>query len=396
MVYEDFTTYTEVDPNSNIGLVGTNHIDHYNTRTEDAYLYKDKGAGYFTDFEHLVDARSDFFQTYSYGLFWVLSNVVDDFAAIHSTGGYGLPAIAVFFYNAGGGIWHIRLLETDGNGNWWYDSYSCSPNTWYYLTIEKTGTALTCKIYSDSARTTLLDTLSLTLQADHDFRYVFGCDTYHSGSGAMNVDIENLDLREQFVETQSPSSCSGAWTDPTNAYADGGGSAYSSVDGDQELYSGYGFNINPSEIISVKVRLDAWTAGNEKIKLYVSEDGGATWLGTTWTSETLPTGETTFWVDITSWTTWTKAKINYDKIWVKVEMVKTGAVTNVYLDWIPIEVVYVAALPIVLKRILNLGLPIGISLDDFSILKGETVIFVGLVKTLLARAVRKQNVMVVG
>src|SRR3990172_12759017 len=54
MAYEDFTTYTEVDPNNRFS-VATNVITITElTRTEDAYIYKDQSAGHFSgDFEHL-------------------------------------------------------------------------------------------------------------------------------------------------------------------------------------------------------------------------------------------------------------------------------------------------------------------------------------------------------
>jgi len=64
--------------------------------------------------------------------------------------------------------------------------------------------------------------------------------------------------------TNSPSSTTGGWTNPTYAYADGGTYAYitSGTPSATQTYSSYGFNI-PSEatITQVRVRYDAWSIG---------------------------------------------------------------------------------------------------------------------------------------
>ena len=62
--------------------------------------------------------------------------------------------------------------------------------------------------------------------------------------------------------TNSPSAESGGWTDPTNAYADGGGyaSITSGTPSASHTYSGYGFNLTGNQINQVRVRYDAWCA----------------------------------------------------------------------------------------------------------------------------------------
>jgi len=145
------------------------------------------------------------------------------------------------------------------------------------------------------------------------------------------------------VATKNASSTSGAWTTPDGAYADGGLYAYTTsatAPGSQQNYGGYGFNIpTTASITKVRVRLDAWTAGNEQLKLEASEDGGSTFLATTATYS-LTTTETTYWTDVTGWTTWTPSKINSDKIWIRVSALKVGGAAQVNLDWAPIEVTY--------------------------------------------------------
>jgi len=336
--YEDLqNNYTTVGSN-------TQFITNYEAKANpydrdvDEYVYKDFGSGYFTDFEHLFDMFWDgaSHNTAGWMMFWGLSNDLDDAYAWTN----GLKIYGEEFSS------QVKYTLTDVGG--------ASDNTgwitfhvWYYCRVQRSGTTVTLKIYSsevlrDAGGSPDVDTLSIT-GATTAYRYSYALSSWNSGNADRDTygNIKNLDL-QGIVETKSPSSCSGDWVDPTNAYADGGGSASTSTDGAQESYSGYGFDITAESILKVRVRLDAWTLGNEQIKLYVSEDGGSSWLATTWTSDSLTGSEVTYWVDVTSWTTWTDDKINNDKIWVKVEMVKVGGGNWVYLDWIPIEVSYVA------------------------------------------------------
>ena len=189
MAYEDFTTYTEVDVNDRISKTAQ-HIDFVTYRSNDAndkaFLYSDKGAAHFGDFEHLIDVRV---VSGSWaGHFWALSNdvvqIIDD--TLHISGMmYGLN--------------NFTYLRETYSGSTYTDHMSFVDDTWYYYTIKKTGTTLTMKVYSDSARTNLLDTLALTLHADHTFRYVYGSSTHwYSDANILTetLDIDNLDLQE--------------------------------------------------------------------------------------------------------------------------------------------------------------------------------------------------------
>ncbi len=191
---EDFTTYTELDPNNHITIFGTNHVDATITRNEDAYLYKDKGAGYFEDFEHKVDFKVASTSTVnSVAGIWAVTNDVNDVTGLRLA---GKTVIVVKFHHNDATHQAIHLQELYGGTE--YTTCSIQPyNTWYYLTIKKIGTALTCKIYSDSARTNILATLSLTLHGNWNFRYIFGAISDNTGNAYQtDVDIENLNLQE--------------------------------------------------------------------------------------------------------------------------------------------------------------------------------------------------------
>lgn len=143
------------------------------------------------------------------------------------------------------------------------------------------------------------------------------------------------------LPVNSPSAQSGSWTNPTNAYADSGGYAESSVNGQQHVYSGYGFSVDTAAILlTVRVRMDIFATTDDKIKLEVSSDGGSSWLATSYTSPALSTVETVYWVNVTTWDAWTWSKINSDMIQARVTQVKNGGQDTTKLDWIPIEINY--------------------------------------------------------
>jgi hypothetical protein len=143
--------------------------------------------------------------------------------------------------------------------------------------------------------------------------------------------------------TNSPSSCSDSgsgWTNPTNAYSDGTGVAYSQTKDQVENYGGYGFALPAgAQVTEIRVRLDANNGGNDYINLRVSVDGGSSWLSTTYPVY-LTSSETTTWVNLTSWTAWSPSQLNGDNLRIQVTHKKSGGSDFVSLDWLPVEVTY--------------------------------------------------------
>jgi len=193
---EDFTTYTEVDPNSHI-LVGTNHVDFDAWQNEDAYVYKDKGIDHFGDFRHKIDVRivaaADMGGT---GALWLLSNDIDDFNGLCEASKSFLYLLAN--HNLGAAHSQLVLTECNNGVRYYSDFYDIDYSTWYYLIIKKVGTDFTCEIYSNSARTNLLATLTRPLHANLRYRYVFVANTYNASVAGIYIftDIENLRLKE--------------------------------------------------------------------------------------------------------------------------------------------------------------------------------------------------------
>lgn len=187
MVYEDFTDgWVEVDVGADRIQRTATHVDHSSVRNEITYLYKDYASNHFGNFVHLVDFR--FVSGNWLGIAWFLANSISHILGCN-------PYIAVRAY---GTTNKFYLTEYDGTQ---YDATSTltyTNNVWYYLKITKSGTSLELKIYSDSARQTLLDTLNITLHTDYQFQYLYACSTWYlpPNTDSCVLDIDNLDIQE--------------------------------------------------------------------------------------------------------------------------------------------------------------------------------------------------------
>lgn len=137
----------------------------------------------------------------------------------------------------------------------------------------------------------------------------------------------------------SPSTIgAGTWVTPNGAYSnDGVTYGQVSLNNAKQIFNGYGLSMGSSETIKqLKVRIDAWSsAANQKIKLEVSANAGSSWLPTTSTITLAKTGSS-YWVDITTWDSWTYTKVNGNNLQIRVTGLSDGEI--LYLDWIPVEI----------------------------------------------------------
>jgi len=164
---EDFTTYTEVDEDGDITVTATKCDVDTMRRDALSYVRKDKGAGHFTDFEHLVTCRCTAGDNGANCGIWALSNGSNTVAQM-ITNTEGLSC--VFYHGAAAALALILVDRNSGNSD---TSIALVEGTIYYLTIERNDTTLTCKIYDDSDRTNLIDTLSVVCTT-LAYRYAFG------------------------------------------------------------------------------------------------------------------------------------------------------------------------------------------------------------------------------
>lgn len=199
MTYEDFTTYTEVDPNLHLDKTAY-HVDHKGYTNEDCYLYKDYGVDHFGDFTHLIDVKPVAKGATNYGnsIYTLSVDTVDDFYGLETA---NKTSIGMTVANYATWPYYTKLFETYAGTLYATTHIKFAEGTWYYLKLVKSGTSLTLYVYSDAARTTQVagSPLSLTLHADHKFRYLFACNTYNNATNTnkwCQVYWDNLDLQE--------------------------------------------------------------------------------------------------------------------------------------------------------------------------------------------------------
>ncbi len=196
---EDFTGYTEVDPNNKITITSTK-VDIANIDVSDvAYVYSDKTAGHFDgDFEFLFEQYQDSATTNGLAGFFVLANSVgtrfQQLAESH---------LSVWFYDEAGDL-RVLLYEVD-SGTPYNDGPTTadSIDTLYYYTFERdeaVGTFGTIYLrqYTDSGRTDLLNTLTVTLHTSKkDFQYIYPFQNDGQWPGNFyTAFVQNLDLQE--------------------------------------------------------------------------------------------------------------------------------------------------------------------------------------------------------
>ena len=207
MAVENFSGYTEVDPNTKITKTSTRVTWVGLTRVEDAYVYKDKTANYFDgDFTHQltvnsVDLTAPAGQATNIAICWAVGNTIGSWQDVDDASG---DQLHLYIRVEGTGSKHKFLLgELDGGAA--YNSATdlqIAGNTPYYLKItrdESVGTygTLYCYVYSNPARTTLVGTLSLTLHTSKkDFRYLYAMQSLGAAAAGFDHDgyTENLSI----------------------------------------------------------------------------------------------------------------------------------------------------------------------------------------------------------
>jgi hypothetical protein len=185
--FEDFLAYAEVDPNGHI-TASTASINFDGlTRNEEAYVYRDFGAGYFNgDFHHELTIRIDLspgsdFNSVAY--VWGLGNAIGSFVGANHN-----EWLAVQIFNGTGSstAFQIGIQELSGGTMTAQQNLPGVPQGTYYLSIyrdESEGAhgTLHLDIYTDEARTNLYNSLSIALTANTDFRYLYVLNSNNTG-----------------------------------------------------------------------------------------------------------------------------------------------------------------------------------------------------------------------
>lgn len=199
MVFEDFTTYLETDPNNGLSVT-TNRVTANNILSEDkAYVIKNYGTEHFGDFEHLVTIFGN--STTSPFLYAGLWGLTDTYYTLQEMSDYAEGMTVRAQVNP---IGFVRLTVKDfTNGN--EESITnLIVDTPYYLIIRRITTApgestLTVEIYNNPERTILRATLSIVC-SDRRYSTICAYSNYGLPAGNFSGYSENLDLQEPDCE----------------------------------------------------------------------------------------------------------------------------------------------------------------------------------------------------
>lgn len=207
MAFEDFTTYTE-DDISGVLTVAANAITFTNLMAGSDYNQVIKDAG--------VSAYPGNFRFRGKATISTAANAgasvrILDFDAQNpgAVGQIGSPSIKLS-WQKGGGANPVFYVEVWDSGNTTdtasqtqsYTGAAVAIGTSFYWDLERSSTALTCKIYSDSGYSTLVTTLSLTVTVA-TYRYIIPVATWYLGTAntisGVSENLESISSSISFV-----------------------------------------------------------------------------------------------------------------------------------------------------------------------------------------------------
>jgi len=189
MVFEDLTTFSELDPGDiYFSQTATRNTAILIKRNVKAYVYKDYGIGYFTDYQHLCDIRNTGGNGDGYNGHWYVATTIEDLNGV-------TDSHQIYLFDGVNRRIFLRdkaSLNSDFLG-------ALSRDTTYYLTITRIGTALTCDIYTDAARTALIPGGNLSVVCSNTaMRYLYVGGTAYTATKTDTYSgwTENVDLQE--------------------------------------------------------------------------------------------------------------------------------------------------------------------------------------------------------
>ncbi len=211
MAAENFNLYTETDPNSRIERTSSRITWEDLTISETAFVYLDKGAGFFSDsFVHRIhtnisaaDASSS-----SMGAVWMLTNAVDTFDD-------QTDDLHLVFRRSGATPQFLlqELIATSANSS---GTFTATLGVDYFIEITRDETAgangeLKADIFLNAQFSgTPEATLTVTLGSKANFRYIFGLSSRDAGGPTNKFSgfTDNLNLTNNTgapqVSTQAP------------------------------------------------------------------------------------------------------------------------------------------------------------------------------------------------
>ena len=184
---QDFTGYTEVDPDAHVTVTATRVRAAGLTRQETTRVSSDHGVDYFD-----LDMRHTFKVTpqaihYGKAVVWAIANSTGNISHWEMNNS---ATVAILCEENTFTLYNYETDESDATaaGFW-------TAATAYYFTVERPSeTQVVAKIYSDSARTTVLKVLRVDVAARGRYRWLFVLNADDGGMPlhTISVDIETM------------------------------------------------------------------------------------------------------------------------------------------------------------------------------------------------------------
>lgn len=203
---EDFTTYTETDPESRATVTAEKIAVAGIISDEVCRVYRDKGGGHFgAAFEHDFEVTWKVDSGRCINCSWAVTNVPEQGTAYWDS--QNSQAINVGIYDYVPFVAKSIFLREEEDSN--YDLWSSlALNTKYRCTPERAGdTTMQLRIYEDDngEKGDLIDTLTVPVPSGRSYQYIMAMNSYEEGLGGPDsLDIESLELNEAAAAASPP------------------------------------------------------------------------------------------------------------------------------------------------------------------------------------------------
>ena len=187
--FENFTTYTEVDPDGVITVSASRVTEAGMKRNMHDYIYADKGVNHFSgDFAHLFTFKSA--KKESTNAIMALYGFTNTVGSVDT---WSAHSIYIYLDDDPTVAFYLAIV-----GGTWAPSLALTAETVFYCIGDRIGTSFRVRVYSDAARTTLVGSRNVTDATPISARYIYPMSSYYTGHDiAINgVYLENLDLQE--------------------------------------------------------------------------------------------------------------------------------------------------------------------------------------------------------
>lgn len=178
---EDLITYTEEDLGNDVTVTAASVSGKSTSAYQTHLVYKDFGVDYFDRVHLKFDIRFGLCSGEPKGFALGFTNILST-APNWGTVGSGDPPIKIFMFYTSSRYHNLELFAGYGVGQ--YDITPISNDTTYYCTLVRPagGDAAEMRVYSDAARTALVDTLSISGLGTNKWRYFFAFSNWPEGT----------------------------------------------------------------------------------------------------------------------------------------------------------------------------------------------------------------------